>query len=195
MAISAQIVQAFLDRKLSDSDTAKRFTDEALDAKIRNLQPYPVMYTQPRRHQKISFLLSLQYPNYAIFLDPGLGKSKVMLDLYAYRVRCGLIRRCLVLVPNTVLIGNWYEQIETHQPELSMGVSDSGVDVFWDEDVQVVICTYAMFLRWCKKYDPKRTGKLGKLFGMLVLDESAADLAGLKNHTTGTYKYLRQFVK
>lgn len=134
MIINPKAVQAFLNRDLANSDRAKRLSDAALDRRLAALVPRPRFTTAPLWHQKICFLLGVKYGSYLYFLDPGLGKTWLALNLHKYRQRVAKRRlRLLVLVPNVANIGRkeaagggWGEEVFKHAPELEfLGVDES----------------------------------------------------------------------
>lgn len=137
--INPKAVQAFLSRELANSDRAKRLNDAALDERLAALDPPPRFHTRPLWHQKIAFLLSLKYGSYLAFLDPGLGKTWLALNLFRYRRMVSrrnkekVPRRVLVLVPNEANVGRkedsgggWGEEVFKHTPKLGfLGVDSS----------------------------------------------------------------------
>lgn len=147
-------------------------------------------HTEPKRYQKACFLLGLKYNAYLFWLDPGLGKTKVTLDLLAHAKRTGNAERALVLVPNTSNILSWQNEVKRHAPSLSFAGMDGDradrLEVV-DSDADVVVCTYAGFLALVCGRVKGRNGK-GKMevdpsllkrlvadrFGAAVLDESTA---------------------
>ena len=127
MAVNPAAIRAFLDRRLKNSDKAKRFTDRALKRKIEKLDPPPDFVLEPFWHQKICFLLGLQYGSYFNILDMGLGKSKIQLDLFAYRKKIGMSKRLLVLVPGTANVLGWENEVKKHTPWLTYAGCDETV--------------------------------------------------------------------
>jgi SNF2 family DNA or RNA helicase len=69
--------------------------------------------TQPLSHQLQALLRCIPQDNYALLMDPGTGKSKVMIDdatCYFLENRCNV---ALVICPNSIK-SNWKEEIEKH---------------------------------------------------------------------------------
>jgi SNF2 family DNA or RNA helicase len=160
MVINKQVVEDWLSRDLRDSRRAKLFTTAALNAKLEALDPPPKFYTKPRKHQKVGFLLGLKYPGYLFTWDMGLGKSKLMLDLFSYRRRRYYRQfedtskapryRMIVLVPGSANVGQWRNEVKVHAPHLSC----AGIDVSGSAermllirgDSDIVVITYMGFL-------------------------------------------------
>jgi SNF2 family DNA or RNA helicase len=79
--------------------------------------------TTPFDHQKKALALCLQRPSFALFMEMGTGKTKVIIDLLAYLApqarRAG--RPALVVAPVSV-IHNWKREAGIHQPDLKVVV-------------------------------------------------------------------------
>jgi SNF2 family DNA or RNA helicase len=95
---------------LTQTEAAERkYLPEVRDVEIKDFE----FATQPYMHQKISFNFARSLPCSGLFLEQGLGKSKVYIDLATWRFRMGQIRRSLLVCPNSVL-PVWGEQISIH---------------------------------------------------------------------------------
>ena len=75
-----------------------------------------VFGTEPFDYQRDCFLVSRARRSFAIFLEMGLGKTKVLIDTACYLFREGLIDRVLVIAPNGVHRQWVLQQIEKHTP-------------------------------------------------------------------------------
>lgn len=73
--------------------------------------------TTPRDHQKRAFLLSRDREAYGLFLEQGLGKTKVIFDTAAYLWSQGKIDTLLVVAPNGVHAQWIEEQLPLHLPD------------------------------------------------------------------------------
>lgn len=72
--------------------------------------------TQPFAHQKRAFLLSRDAKAFALLMEQGTGKTKVVIDTACYLFGQGRITGVLVVAPNSVK-SNWTEdEIPTHTP-------------------------------------------------------------------------------
>lgn len=190
MTVSRGAVRQFLRRKLKDSTKVKLFTPAALDEKLSRLEPPPIFHTEPRLHQKACFLLGAKYPSYFFLLDPGLGKTKLTLDLIRWRKRRKDIRRALVLVPGLQHVQSWVDEGKIHCPKLAIvPIDQTGTAAreaaFYSES-HVTVITYAGFLRLMSRdktdkkgrvvkgwaWDKKKVEAAAAHFDMLVLDES-----------------------
>lgn len=200
--ISKSAVRRFLRRRLRDSRKAKRFSERAVDAKIGKLDPAVGFVTDPYLHQKVCFLLGVLRLCYAFFLDMGLGKTKVALDLIAHMnaiERDLYARRAIVLVPYGSNVPEWEHQASIHAPHLKCVGLDKGgehrADMLEDTSIDVVVSTYAGLLHYTSdkstkkwKPDPTRCENVAEWFGVWVLDESSY----VKSHTSLIFNTLKR---
>ena len=75
-----------------------------------------IYFTEPYEHQREAFLASCQSAVYALLMDMGTGKTKVVIDTLAFNFEEGRINFILVSAPKGV-IANWVPEIEKHLPE------------------------------------------------------------------------------
>lgn len=203
--IDPTAVDRWLKRPIRDSQTAKRFTRAALERVLAKLDPAPDFKLKPHDHQLAMFLLAVRYPGYYLAADMGTGKTKVALDVFRYRRKCGQAQRGLVLVPSTSNCHEWMIEAATHAPEMNVVVIDHrsrGAELreqlFWEEECDLVVMTYRAFLLMVTK---ARHGKLElwdsrlarghKRFSMVIGDESTA----LSNPEAVTTRALIRFTR
>lgn len=106
-------------RHLDVQDLAKLEAD-AREAKTRPLPTEAMSFrfkTAPREHQKKAFHISKDRGAFALFLEQGLGKTKVILDTAAHLWAEGKIDTLLVTAPNGVHEQWVEEQLPAHLPE------------------------------------------------------------------------------
>lgn len=73
--------------------------------------------TKPYAHQHEAFILSRNEPNFALLMEMGTGKSKVIIDTAAYQYNAGKINCLLVVAPNGVH-RNWItDEVPVHLPD------------------------------------------------------------------------------
>ena len=209
MTISKKQLEAWESRKLKNSSKAKKFSSKALDRKLAKLDPPPDFHTEPRKHQKVCFLLGTKYPGYLFLLDMGLGKTKLLLDIIKWKKDAEKIDRALVLVPFKTNVGAWKEEAEKHQPGLRVAALSDGANaqttldaLVETGDFDVLVSTYA---GWQSVVCPltavkgsktrkrifceKKMRKFGKLFKLVVADESTF----IKNHRSTSFRIMRGF--
>ena len=201
-------VDGYLNRELADSRIVKRLDRVLFDAMLARMVPAPVFHLPPFWYQKASFLLATKYDGYLLYLDPGLGKTKASLDVFAWRKKAKQCRRALVLVPAIENVGEWLMEAKKHRPELlCLGLEGDRADrkALVRSKADVIVATYAGFLNLVCRRRRRRDGRLGKMtmdqdkamdlgrrYGFLVMDEIAECLA---SHTTRTYQALYWFAK
>ena len=183
MVVSKSAVKEYLERKLKNSSRIKELSRKKIEKKVRKIDPDYKPKLNPYDHQLCCYYIGLKYPSYLLFLDCGLGKTKIALDLFDYRVRMKQARRALVLVPYSSNITTWEDEIILHSEK-----HKSDIDVF----------TYMGFLRKvCSsikdhfKISNKLIKKISKEYDFLVMDESTF----LKNHRSLTFRVCRELSK
>lgn len=72
-------------------------------------------YTKPYEHQRRAFDISKDEIEYALFMEMGTGKTKVLIDNAAYLFQQGKITGLVVIAPKAIY-RNWIAEIETHCP-------------------------------------------------------------------------------
>lgn len=199
--IAKSAIDDFVNRKLCDSRKAKRFTTEALDAKLAQLDPPPVFHSPLRHLQKVCFLLSLKYPQYLHFLDMGLGKTYLTLSLIDYFKKIEKVQRGLILVPNTTNIETWKREAKKRTPHLSVlgvvGDREQREEVL-DSDADVVICTYMGWLSLTcdrkrhKMVPSSRLKTIASTFQLVAYDEPHTMLS---SHKSLSFRVCERFIR
>mgnify|MGYP003624585623 FL=1 len=73
--------------------------------------------TKPYDHQKLALEKSWAEKTYALFMEMGTGKSKVLVDNIAILYNTAAIRGALIVAPKGVY-KNWYDiEIPVHLPD------------------------------------------------------------------------------
>lgn len=86
--------------------------------KLQRGSKFPAHYkykTEPFPYQKVGVEKGYGKHAFALYMDMGTGKSKVITDLVAAMVLDGKVNSVL-LVCKLTLLGNWIEQLNTHCP-------------------------------------------------------------------------------
>jgi len=213
MTISPAAIDRFRNRQLKDSAFAKTIDPAQLDERIAALDPAPAFDIEPWHHQKVAFLLGANYTGYNFWLDPGLGKTKVILELVKWRKAKGDVECACVLVPFGANIQEWYDVAKEHTPSLKIGrVSGTAAEkraAVEDETNDVIVMTFAYFVRLMTRDAEKRNRKTGKMETVRVPDyERLAQMASwcgfwcydettvsLRNHGSITVQLLRELRK
>lgn len=72
--------------------------------------------TEPFEHQRKTFYLSRDQKVFALLMEQGTGKTKVVIDNSAYLYSKGKISALVVIAPNGVH-RNWIREVDTHLPD------------------------------------------------------------------------------
>jgi SNF2 family DNA or RNA helicase len=93
----------------------------ALEAAYRQFQPTPIpagyqFKTEPRDYQRKHLERMQNLAAYAVFFDPGLGKTKVFIDDSFIARGNGVIDAAAVVCPNSIR-SNWADELGIHAPE------------------------------------------------------------------------------
>lgn len=95
------------------TDDASKFIQTRSEV-VRGKLPLTFNFkTAPLDHQLEALLRSLVQDNFALLMDPGTGKSKVMIDDAACYFLEGKCNAAMVICPNSIK-SNWREEIEKH---------------------------------------------------------------------------------
>lgn len=83
------------------------------------------LFTSPRPHQKECLYLLHLYHYYGLFLQQGLGKTKIILDDFVIKRKTEPKLRLLVICRN-YNVNTWIREIKKHQPKLRFVVLHKG---------------------------------------------------------------------
>jgi len=72
--------------------------------------------TEPYDHQRTAFDISRKLQNFALFMDMGTGKTKVVLDTIGAAFEDKKVGLALIIAPKGV-VRNWLSEIATHLPD------------------------------------------------------------------------------
>ena len=203
-------VSDFLAQPVRDLGEVKRWSVAKLDRKIAKFEPTPTFVTEPRKHQKVGFVLGASLYYLELLFDLGTGKTKVALDIIRYLQASGRVRRrVLILVPNVVNIEGWKLEIAIHAPDLRArfltGDKTSREEAFRDGESDICVGTYSgMQHLLCSRPAKKGKRKKGKMvidaellattkkmFDGIVCDESTS----IMNIHSLSFRIIRQLTK
>lgn len=207
--ISKQAVKAYLDRKLEDYSWLKEKSKHGFVRRISQMGARQHLFkTVPYLHQYVCFYIGICLTRFLFLLDMGLGKTKIVLDIFEFRWNNGEATRMLVLAPNRVNVDGWAEEIELHSRMEFQSVLGS-TEEKWrklEEEADIFVTHYPGFLHMVTKKKSAKKKKRGKKvlepdesalrriadrFDVLVLDE----IHKIKNHQTVTYRALVKLSK
>lgn len=91
----------------------------------------------PLQHQYRAEIAAASHRAYLLLLDKGLGKSKILLDVFASQLRRKEANAGLILCPNLTVVANWRDQVKLHRPDIQVEYCPEGVPErrTWLEDI------------------------------------------------------------
>lgn len=183
--IPKRFIQRFLDRRLRDYRRLKGMTEAQLERAVRRLPIAPRKWAKLTRDQKICVLILCLRSRFAIWSDPGSGKTLISMVAAEYYRRQGEITQVLVLVPRRANKDEWALQVEEHYPRLGCTVLRGNSEEKWrqlmESEALLVVETYAGLTRLlCEEGrgghlnpDWNLVKRIRSRFGGFVLDESS----------------------
>lgn len=138
-------------------------------------------YTKPMDFQEIALRFLYTLGSAGILLDPGMGKSKVILDYIALKQ----FRRSVIVCPKPLLFV-WEDEIATHRPDLSYFTVTSTDWEAQEEDLkkaQVIIVNYS------------KVSLMKEHFAKLGIDFMHLDEALIKDPTSNRTKDITDLSK
>lgn len=201
-------VRAFRKRRLNSFEYLKKLSRVELLHMINELDPKPDFISKDPlwKHQLAAFLITVYIPQVLLYLDMGLGKTRVILEIIAYLKKCGKLRRALITVPNDVAVENWIMEVERHRPDLQCLPLYGGTEERFrllkeHRDADIYIVPYSGLNWMCCKLEQVKGRKSRKLkinqgrlslieasFNFMCLDECTE----IMNHRSLTYRVCRQ---
>lgn len=162
--ISKQAVREFLKNKPDDWVWLKKLTRTQLEKELNFLIPGLVLKTKPRVSQLVCLIIGYYNSFFTYHLDMGLGKSKLIIDVFTINKKINNIKNMLVVAPNVISIGNWGDQIEEHSDYSWIGLEGTKEErlskLKIDKDIYVI--NYAGLLVLLTNIEEVEIEKSGK---------------------------------
>lgn len=203
MIISKKAINDFLFQEMEDYSFLKKVSKKELRKNIKKLKGKFTPKTKPFLHQLVCFYIGVCLPSFLFFLDMGLGKTKIALDILAYRYHRKQIKKALILVPTDVNVEGWEEEVGVHSQLEACALYGSTKErkALLEEDAQFFILTYVGFMHLvCSlQFNPKKNKnnfaidkqkmeEILSYFQAIVLDECHET----KNPDSLTFKMLNK---
>jgi len=201
VTIAKKALADFLNRELDDFSFLKQWTREALWEELRSLPVRPRI-TSPYKHwhhQLVGLLLFCLFDGFLLFMNMGTGKTRIMLEGFAYRRREGTASRALIVALNDVNVYALEDDAAIHTPQFKVATLTTGSSVKnWEllesSDAHVFLISYpalrAMLTgtvkrkgRNAQKADERLVKKLCKIIDWAAYDE----IHKVKNHKAVTF--------
>jgi SNF2 family DNA or RNA helicase len=155
----------------------------------RELPAYFDYITKPYAHQVDGLCHVFHNIRAALYFDPGLGKSKIAIDLVRL-LRLGGMRGCALVLGPRVTVENWGREIDRHSDRQLRWVAlvgspkekEAALDRAAQERVDIVLATYDT----AKRIVDSLVARLP--YEALILDESHNVKAWTSNRTTAAWE-------
>src|ERR1035437_4528887 len=187
--IPSSVVNDYLTRQLDSHLWVKHLTAEQLDAALAQLQPPPKLNPRLRIHQKACFLIGVAQAKFCFFLDMGVGKSLLTLELLRYWFQVGQIKRALIFVTSDKAFPTWEKQLIEFDIKLPITALAGSSEQKWQQleefgdglvlipypGALAMVCTKVKAKKGKKnkfKLDPKKVARLAQWAQAVVMDES-----------------------
>lgn len=163
-------------------------------------------FTNGMRHsQEVSLYASLKIKRFGLFLDRGIGKSKVIIDNLTVRLAKGLINKILIVCPRLNVFNTWIPEIEKHSKVRNLpittivGDKDDKIQMLSNENrgMYIHVMTYAamrIYKDMLSTYDILIFDESKAIAGDSGQSEAAFQLSSKANYVieaTGTVNTLK----
>lgn len=205
MTIAKSAVSDFLNRELDDFSFLKEWRREDLWEELRNLEVRPRI-TSPHphwHHQLVGLLLMCVFNGFLLFLNMGSGKTRILLEAFAYRRRAGHANKALICVLNDTNVFAIEDDAKIHTPQFKVcplvGSFQERWELLEESDSHVHVVSYAGLRNMCCKTVETEKGNVFKPDEKLIkrllkqIDWVAYDeIHKCKNHKGVTYSVAKK---
>ena len=127
------------------SQRIKRYPKEKIDRILSHVK----LKTTPKNHQSRGLVVGLMKNKWLFALDPGLGKTKLALDVVTNRMLMGEIKKTLVVCP-PIVINHWGNEVVKHSDltsTLVVGNAKEKQKLFHSADKDITVVSLAWITR------------------------------------------------
>lgn len=205
--ILPRAIKEFLEAPRNDFSWVKAISESELDEAIASLDPKPRFSIPLMKHQKACFLVGIAEPKFLFFLEMGLGKTILTLELLTYFYQQRKFNKGIVLAFNEVGAYVWADEIDNREYKIpyTLMVEDSSIKK-WQSHTKVktglIITTYpGLVAMVSERVRSKGKGKLlphldlirrfHADYNALVLDESTRTA----NHQALTFQVVKKIAQ
>ncbi len=208
MTIAKKALAEFLNREREDFTFLKQWRRQDLLEELRSLSVRPHI-TSPFKHwhhQLVGLLLFCLFDGFLLFLNMGTGKTRIMLEAFAYRRRAGEATKALILALNDVNVFTIEDEAEVLAPQFKVQVLAGSTEKRWQQleesDAHLFVMSYAGLRAMCtqkvkhkgryiQKPDERLVKRLCKIIDWAAYDE----IHKCKNHKSVTYRCCKYISK
>lgn len=202
MTIAKKAVASFLNRELDDWSFLKIWKRAEIWEELRNLPVRPRI-TSPYRHwhhQLVGLLLFCLFDSFLLFLNMGTGKTRILLEGFAYRKRNGEANRAIIFALNDVNVQSIIDDAAVHTPQFRVKALIGSSEQRWHDlensGAHIFVMSYAGLRAMCtkrivnkrtKKTEEKAQERLVKRLLKIVDWVAYDEIHKCKNHKSVTY--------
>lgn len=149
--LNPRAVKEFLREPRDSHSWVKKLSHERLDRALGDLGFRSICPSKALDlHQKACVLLGIAYPQFSFWLDMGVGKTRVVLELLSHFWRRRWINRALILVISDEAVAGWEDEIRKWGFKVPyIGIGSSSTAEKWQSVAElgagVIIATYPGF--------------------------------------------------
>lgn len=168
-AIHPKAVKQFLAQPRDSHVWMKKLTTKELDTALEEVGFTPGQNKEKLdKHQKVCILLGIAYKTFAFFLDMGLGKTRVALELIRFWIKSDELKTALVLAPSESVLFSWQKEISRWNINVDyVTLSNSSTEAKWDRlsefEEGIILATFAGFSRMVTKLTEVKTKRKGRV--------------------------------
>ena len=163
---------------------------------LLNLQDYEPK-TKYLEHQLRSLAVGMLEDTYYFALKMGLGKTKIVIDIFAFKKHRGLAKRMFVLSPVSTL-EHWKREVGKHSKcsvKVIEGSADEKIAQIFASTEDIVVCSMEWISTLHKKVKNSKNlnenfKNLSEIFDFLVLDECHK----IKEKNTQLFKFCKTYL-
>ena len=128
MIISKTAIKEYFNKEMNDWSFVRDIDYISLYEEVKHYYPSFNPKYKLRFHQLVSLFLCIQNDSFLLFLEPGLGKTYISLLYCLYLKDKGYVNKTLVLVPNTILVEGWIDEVKKFTDLTCTGLVGSSKD-------------------------------------------------------------------
>lgn len=191
--ISKVAIENFLEKKVDNCSWIKEISKKRIEEELYK-ELSCRFKTEPYLHQLACILLGMYNNDFLFFLEQGLGKTKIVLDVLSNKTKYW--NRALIVSPNASTVFTWENEIKRHSNfkyvELLGPTHKRWVDL--DKDGELLLINYTGLLvmlsesvngKWL--INSKKVKALAEYFDAIIFDE----IHNAKNPKSLTFKVLK----
>ncbi len=161
-------VKEFLNKSRDDHSWLKEESESSLDKLLAESSFQPLDARPLDFPQKVSVLLGIAYPRFAFWLDLGLGKTRISLELLNHLWRRKKITKAIIVVYSEASLYGWADQIKEWGFDVPFTIIPKGSGVEKQKRLNtfsegLLIVSYTSLIHLVSAYQEVKNSKKRKL--------------------------------